>query len=374
MVEIPLNENRESSSSEEPMDTSDEVDKLDDLDINRQCKIDQFISDVHRHSHEETPDDMMQTSVVDKGRKRMDVDDPQLHCSRQAPPVGRSPAQQPVPQLMKAEEMIWDAETFRARIVDVPGRSTINEPNIELNERVFHSALLDEYYLLVGNYIDEKMKKRIGNGEYVDFAKLMPQDRVGIEDSHRMEMVNKNGMSYWVPVADRETTVINGYAKWEQAYCVFSNIYTHFHPSRAGKLIQYNHIIHTAAQSFIWENVYRYDREFRIHMNRYYSVRSWSIILQQAWSMCLKDKILWTPTSSSHNGNSQRSGGHNEDCVLIITVGIVHSGKNANLTIDVLFVINLVTEVLLVGKQPQHLQKEVLVTMRMQQEIRQCHG
>ena len=59
LVEIPLNKNREISSSEEPMDTSDEVDKLDYLDINRQHKIDQFISDVHHHSHEVTSDDMM---------------------------------------------------------------------------------------------------------------------------------------------------------------------------------------------------------------------------------------------------------------------------------------------------------------------------
>ena len=41
---------------------------------------------------------------------------------------------------------------------------------------------------------------------------------------------------------------------------------------------------------FIWENVYAYDMDFRIHMSRH-PERSWGIILQQAWSMRLQDRI-----------------------------------------------------------------------------------
>ena len=76
-------------------------------------------------------------------------------------------------------------------------------------------------------------------------------------------MVNKGGLSYWVPVADHETTAISNYGKWEQAFRVFSNIYTSVHTNWAGELIQYHHIIHTASQAYSWENVYRYDKEFR---------------------------------------------------------------------------------------------------------------
>ena len=72
---------------------------------------------------------------------------------------------------------------------------------------------------------------------------------------------------------------------------------------RAGELIQYNYIIHTALQTFTWENVYCYDREFRMHMSRYHLVRSWSVILQQAWSMCLKDKLQGTTPNNSYSGN-----------------------------------------------------------------------
>ena len=89
---------------------------------------------------------------------------------------------------------------------------------------VVHSALLDEDYLLVGNYINEITKKKIANGEYVDFAKLMP--RISSEEDQHMEIVNKGDMSYWIPAGEKEVTAISSYMKWEQAFRVISNIYT----------------------------------------------------------------------------------------------------------------------------------------------------
>ena len=44
-----------------------------------------------------------------------------------------------------------------------------------------------------------------------------------------------------------------------------------------------------------------YDKEFRIHLSNY-PQRSWSVILQQAWSMCLQDRI------QGHNEEYCRSG------------------------------------------------------------------
>ena len=91
----------------------------------------------------------------------------------------------------------------------------------------------------------------------------MPKDKIGIEDHQQIEMVNRGGLSYWIPISDRDNVSISSYSKLEQAFKVFSNIYTEYFPSRSSELIQYNHIIHTAAQTFAWDNVYRYDHEFR---------------------------------------------------------------------------------------------------------------
>ena len=112
-------------------------------------------------------------------------------------------------------------------------------------------------------------ENKIEAGDYVDLAKLLPKDRVKMEDDNRLEMVNKGGYSYWVPMAERESTLINSFNKWEQAFRVYMNIYVGTHPGKATELLQYNHVIEIAATSFCWENVYKYDRN---------SISTWLLI------------------------------------------------------------------------------------------------
>ena len=295
---------RDSSSSDEPFDVSDESGRLQS-EINTSHEINRFISDVRRLSTE-------QSNVADMA---------QAHCSKDDPPPQRSVEPRQQPQLSKAEVMIHDAEAVKARIYEVPGTSGVvnndrtpehvHDMKLTTSPSNRPSYLADEDYLIVGNHIDEALKRKIGNGEYVDFAKLMPKDRVGVDDDNRMEMVNRGGMSFWVPVSEREVTSISNFIKWEQAFRVYMNIYTFFHLTRAGELIQYNHIIHTAAQSFSWENVYRYDREFRLHMSRHHLHRNWGVILQQAWSMCLKDKIFHSSPAYNAGGGRGSHAGQN---------------------------------------------------------------
>ena len=158
--------------------------------------------------------------------------------------------------MSRAGELIRDAELSKARIYDVKGRSLpitvensgLTPENVKEFNVTYHSTLLDEDYLLVGSYVDDVTRRKIGNGEYVDFAKLMPKDKLTGEEDQRMEMVNRGGLTYWLPVSDQEVTSISSYIKWEQAFRVFSNIYTDFHPhKKSSELIQYNHIIHTAS-------------------------------------------------------------------------------------------------------------------------------
>ena len=194
---------------------------------------------------------------------------------------------------------------LRKKICDVPGKCKSYSHSL-------HSAVLDEDYLLMGSFLDDNLKQKIGNGEYVDFAKLMPRDKLLNEEECCMELVNQGGVSFWVPVSDRENTVVSSYTKWEQAFRIFSNVYTSFHPTRAGELIQYNHVIHKASQSYSWDNVYRYDREFRMHMSRHHLDRSWAVILQQVWTMFLKDC-----TTPSHGSGSFGQAGHKVRCKII---------------------------------------------------------
>ena len=131
------------------------------------------------------------------------------------------------------------------------------------------SALCDENYLLIGSHLDMSLQHKIINHEYVDFAKLIPKGRITKEEDSRLEIVSKGGSTYFVLVSDRETSMINSFTKWEQAFRVFSNVYACAYPNRSSELIQYNHVIYTALCTYMWDNVYMYDKEFRLHLSNY---------------------------------------------------------------------------------------------------------
>ena len=176
-------------------------------------------------------------------------------------------------------------EAAKARMVDVPGRqNTINNTqkfNVQPNNALMWSVMVDQDYLMVAAHIDEGIKRKVINGEYVDFARLLPRDRVESQDNKRMELVVKDGQVWYEPVSrisQNGSSGINSYIKWEQAFRVFSDIYTLAYLARGPELVQYNHVIYTTSITYMWENVYRYGREFRLHMAQHPD-RSWLIIL-----------------------------------------------------------------------------------------------
>ena len=94
-------------------------------------------------------------------------------------PPGEKPNADPQP--LRGEQMVQDAEGSKARLLAVPGNL----------EELLHSALLDDDYLSIGSHVDDMTQKHIVNNEYVDFAHLLPRDKLAVEEDHRMEMVNK---------------------------------------------------------------------------------------------------------------------------------------------------------------------------------------
>ena len=122
---------------------------------------------------------------------------------------------------------------------------------------------IDQDYQMIDSHVEESLRNKVQGFEYVDFSKLLPRSKgCRDEDGQRLEIINKNGVSYLSPVEDRDVTSINSYFKWEQAFRIFSNIITSKFPNKATELLQYNHTIQTAAMSYQWDNVYSYDRKF----------------------------------------------------------------------------------------------------------------
>ena len=264
---------RGSSSSEEAMDTSDEI-----MDVNNS------LVGLNRQPNHTGPMLPVQLAVENSD--------------------GLTPGQR----------MIKEAESTKSRVTPAKGEDS-NFNNF------LQSAYVDEEYMIIGSHVDETLCRKILNHEYVDFAKLLPRDKVGMEDDQRMELVNHNGVSYWTPMANRELGSISNFSKWETAFRVYSNIYTNKYPKKASELIQYSHVIHTASLTYVWENVYYYDREFHIHMSRH-PQQSWSVILQQAWNLRLKDRLRFD--SFGDQGRSPKS----KEICKRFNKGKCHSGSS----------------------------------------------
>ena len=173
--------------------------------------------------------------------------------------------------------------------------------------------IIDEDFLLVAAHVDEATKVKIRNFEYIDFGKLLPCDKILEEEDHRLMWINKGGQPWLVPAADAERLdkgeVITSFSKWDQAFKIYSDILMARFPDKTGELLQYNHIIQTASQTFVWDNIYRYDKDFRIHISNHPD-RTWSTILQLSWSLRLKEKIKGEINYLQRKGGSTPKGEH----------------------------------------------------------------
>ena len=91
---------------------------------------------------------------------------------------------------------------------------------------MIRSSVADKNYLVIGGNIDPNIKQKILNHEYVDFAKLLPKGKIARDDDGRMEIVCRGGATFFVPASDHDNASISNFSKWEQAFRVFSNIYS----------------------------------------------------------------------------------------------------------------------------------------------------
>ena len=204
-----------------------------------------------------------------------------------------------------ADKELKQAEAMKAIQNDVKGNECFRG-------EIVHSVFVDENYSMMGGHVDIATRNKIINGEYVDFSCLLPKDRLNDMDETRMELVNRNGHSYWVP-AEKEGNIISSFYHWEQAFRIFSRIYTERFPNRVTELIQYNHVINSASMSFTWENVYAYDKDFRMHLSRYPD-RSWGVILQQAYMLRLKDRLSGRNDRAGNASQNSAGRGHGKIC------------------------------------------------------------
>ena len=309
---VPRGNRNSSSSEEEIINTSDELDK-------NGPEINALISEIRERQQSSGGNNRPQPLPRNDRYHYTKGGVPQISQTRypddEVLPSTSDGRGRPQPVMLtseeKADKIVREAEISKARIFATPGKDSELFETRPIYQQLNNAcALIDEGFVVVGAHLDDNMVEKIVKGDYVDFSKLLPRDRVMAEEDGRLEMIIKNGRTYWAPV--NPGINITNFSKWEQAFRVYSNVYTKHHPSRAAELIEYNHVIHTIASHYIWENVYLYDKDFRLHMSRN-PARSWAIILQQAWSLRLRDRLMTSQQTQFAAGAPTR-GRLNEPC------------------------------------------------------------
>ena len=278
---------RDSSLSDDPIDTSDETVDPDSFG--------------HLVISDQSPEDQQ--------------DRPQGRRDRRAPPVVR-----PGPN----DLMIHEAEAAKARMIPTSGNPYILDTGAgQVTRPTDHLSMhIDEQYRLMGTCIDQSLKLRslilnmwILRGS---FQKTGSPRRTTTTWSWSVK-----GGSFFVPVSDHETSGITSFSRWEQAFPIYSNILTSTFPQKSPELLQYNQVIFTAAQTYVWENVYTYDCEFRWHISNF-PCRRWAVILQQAWAMYLKERI----DKNRGDFSSPKNGGLKKEICRRFNKGLCKNGIN----------------------------------------------
>ena len=163
-------------------------------------------------------------------------------------------------------------------------------------------------------HVDNLLKEKIRNGEFVELEKLLPRDRGSLVMNNSgedfdfktfLQAITQNNNTYLGPPhMDNRERKINTIRRWEQAFRVYAAIYTEAHPGRAAEIWQYVYTINTAALSFQWDNVYFYDQTFRLLMEEK-PWRSWSKTYTQGWNTAMRDTIGGPQGRAAKNNSNQ---------------------------------------------------------------------
>ena len=205
-----------------------------------------------------------------------------------------------------ADRAIVEAEKFRAVVATPTGKSDLSVPPVDLSFNDDHA----KNFCQVSNHVDTPTEQKIAVGAFLELVKLAPGRTLKLNDNtdKKLELVSKEGKTFYLPFSEKEQNKITNFKKWEDAFKVYAAIYTKYNPHRGAEIYQYVHSIQLASMSYHWDNVAYYDYHFRKLMAEN-PQRSWSKVNTQLWSLAMRDPIP-SKLTSGFNGNTS-FGGHN---------------------------------------------------------------
>ena len=140
------------------------------------------------------------------------------------------------------------------------------------------------FRMFLSKHVPANIKHRIWSNRYVDFAYLIESDPTK-ETPYQFVQSTTNPGTLTLAQA-KSSSKIDGWVCWNKVLRIFTEIYCMKYPNKCMQLLQYSGILNNLSSRFPFDQVYRYDKEFRANLD-WYPNKDWNIIDTQLWSMAL---------------------------------------------------------------------------------------
>ena len=201
----------------------------------------------------------------------------------------------------EADEAVIEAERFKATATTLP-----RGKRVALNTRYDYN--MDGEFLHVICHVDDVTLDKIRQGQFVELEKLLAKILTNQKQNtdSKVELINTQGQTFSLSTStpDKDAKITN-IKKWDKAFRVYAMVYSEANPTRSMEIMQYIDDIHSAAGTFVWDNVAMYDYMFRKLMAKHPN-RSWGVTNTHMWTMYLKDHIPFRPQNQTVSAQGKR--------------------------------------------------------------------
>ena len=137
-------------------------------------------------------------------------------------------------------------------------------------------------HYILAKHVPDNIKRCIWANKYVDFQYLIESDPT--EEIVYQFVASSNNAVALKPTKPKSK--LDGWAAWNKAFHMFTEIYCMKYPDSSIKLLQYSGHLNNLAGKFPFDQVYAYDKEFRADLE-WFPDKPWDQIDQQLWSLTL---------------------------------------------------------------------------------------
>lgn len=179
----------------------------------------------------------------------------------------------------KSAELVKQAELQKAELAKPPGENQNSLMIEDLENKDNIDGSLDYLHNSETAHVDTATRDKIKADLHVELYRLLPRDLDLQDEDDNLVLTSKMGKTYHVPPLDREDNTIGTFKKWQIAFKVFMSVYIEEHPDRLKKpleLIKYTQMIEGMTTTWIWENVFKYDKRHR-KMMQTFPKRKWHV-------------------------------------------------------------------------------------------------